>query len=126
MTTTMTNDMTITKVGDKEFFHYQENFYELMFWSYYGTKFYLHLEPQPFHEEGELDDDGNELPQDMEVIRLPLFMDEEGSEMEVEQVIELYNINPKHVVDSVTYRDSFEEEYYDWNDGERNEENSHR
>ena len=116
------NEITTTKVEGKEFFHYQDNFYELLFWDFYGTKFYSHLEPQPFHDE-EVDEDGIKNHMDMEIIHLPLFMDEEGSEMEVEQVIELYNINPNHVVSSSTMRDSFEVESYDWNQGERNLDN---
>ena len=110
--------MTITKVGDKEFFHYKENFYELLFWDFYGTKFYSHLEPHPFHDE-EVDEDGNKNHMDMEVIHLPIFMDEEGSEIEVEQVIELYNINPMDVMSSTTFRDSCEEEFYEWSQDER-------
>lgn len=124
MTTTIDNPIQVETIKGKEFFHRKDDFHELVFHFYNGSKNYPDLGAEPFYEEWEFEEVGSELEdchRDMETIHLPLLLNDEGDELEIEQVIELYGINPIHVENSCRYLESFEEEMWTWNNGERNE-----
>ena len=115
---TSDNPIEVEEVDGKEFFHREQDLHELVFYYYEATKFYPHLHPQPCYEDWEFEEEGSDLEEchrDMESIYLPVLLDDEGGELDIEQVIELYKISPRYIQQSVIYRDSMAEEGpFDW------------
>ena len=112
----------VAGIGGKEFFYREGSLHEIMLYHYHGTKFYSYLEPDQFHQGEDREKlDKDDERRDMEVIFLPMLLNDEGDELEVEQVIELYGINPNHVESNSREIENFEVEYWEWVDGVRNE-----
>lgn len=118
MTEAAANPIVVETINGKEYFHRKDDFHELIFWDWYASKFYSHLAPNPYHEDWELEEN-DELPKDMESLFLPLLLDDNGDEFEVEQVAQLYKIKLTHIMNSSRHIDGCEEESWDWKDGVR-------
>ena len=120
-----TNPITVEKVNGKEYFHRENNFHCLIFHNYDASRNYPYLEPSEFREEWEWDEEekeGNPTYRDMENVHLPMLLDDNGEEIAIEQVLEIYLIDSVFVKGSSFYRDNEEEESYHWEDGIRNDE----
>ena len=122
--TTEQNPILIETIKGKDYFHRENDLHELIFWDYTATKRYSHLGVAPFQEEWEHEDaeeNGEDTFRDMEIINLPILLDDNGDELEIEQVIELYEIEPKHIAGSGRFIDGDEVECFHWTNGEREE-----
>ena len=118
------NEIVVETINGKEFFHRQNDFHELILWDYTATKFYSHLYPNPFQEEWEHDEaeeNGETTHRDIETILLPILLDDNGDEIEVEQIAELYNIKLTHIAGNSRFIDNDEKDCYHWNGGVRDE-----
>jgi hypothetical protein len=100
---------SITINGNKYACLPDHTYYELMFWHYNAERNYPHLDPVPYHEDWEFEEEDSELEshhRDMSTIDLPILLDEDGDEMEPDEVIELFEIDKYLVATSTRYENN--------------------
>ena len=130
MTATLTkpepvNEIVVETINGKDYFHRENDFHDLIFWDYTATKFYSHLYPNPLQEDWEHDEvekNGETTCRDIETIMVPILLDDNGDELEVEQIAELYDIKLNHIAGNSRFIDGDEKECYHWVGGERDDE----
>ena len=117
-------EILVESINGKEYFYKEGDFIEFIFWEYSASKFYSNLFPNPFKEEWEHEEDeknGELTFRDMETIMVPILLDDNGDELEPEQIAELYNIKLTHISGHGRFINNDEIENYHWNMGERDE-----